>query len=281
MRTLIISALFLAGCASAPEPAPADPATVVAAERAFAARAAEAGWIPAFREFTAPDGQLGNLAGYTDAPQQIAESPDDGNRNLAWWPAFAGIARSGDMGFTTGPVSFDAAHTPRGQYFTVWRRQGDGSWKWIYDGGVGPIANPALIEQDAANVPSLPVAASGVGSAQAVAAVSSLEGEVRDAGSLRTHLAAEARVVRTRNMFATGSDVAQAAAVPAESVRYEVLRTEASEAGDLVMVLGQAHWSAGGAELSGPYARMWQYQSGVWRIVYDQIILPRPAPPPA
>ncbi|GAM98810.1 hypothetical protein U91I_02446 [alpha proteobacterium U9-1i] len=282
MRSLILSALLLAACATAPTPPTADSASVIAAERAFAARASEIGWIPAFREFVAPDGQLGNAAGYTNAPQQLAESEDDGNRNLSWWPAFAGIARSGDLGFTTGPVSFDEARTPRGHYFTVWRKQPDGSWKWIYDGGVGPIANPTLIERDAAAVPSLPVAVDGVGSAaQAVAEVSSLENELNGAASVRALLADEARVVRSRQAFASGADIGSVLTTPSDVVRYEVLRTEASEAGDMVVVLGAAHWEASGAEASGFYARMWQHQSAGWRIVFDQMIIPRPAPPPA
>jgi ketosteroid isomerase-like protein len=207
------------------------------------------------------------------------------NRNLFWWPAFAGIARSGDLGFTTGPVSFDEARTPRGHYFTVWRKQPDGAWKWIYDGGVGPISNPTLIAPDAAFVPSLAVAPAGVGSAaQAIAEISSWEGELTGAASVRERLALEARVVRSREALASGADAAAALAVPAEQVRYEVLRTEASAAGDIVMVLGQAHWTADGEERSGPYARVWQHQANGWRIVYDQVIVPRPAsagaPPP-
>lgn len=254
---------------------------MIAAERAFAARAGEIAWIPAFREFVAPDGQLGNPTGYANAPQQLAESQDDGNRSLFWWPAFAGVARSGDLGFTTGPVSFDEARTPRGHYFTVWRKQPDGSWKWIYDGGVGPIVNPTLIEPNAAAVPSLAVAANGAGSAaQAIAEISSWEGELTGAASVRERMAADARVVRSRMALASGAEASAALATPAEQVRYEVLRTEASAAGDLVMVLGMAHWSADGAEHSGPYARMWQNQPNGWRVVYDQMILPRPAPPP-
>ena len=280
MRNIILCAFVLAACATAPEPH-ADPGSVIAAERAFAARAGEIAWIPAFREFVAPDGQLGNPTGFADAPQQLAESQDDGNRNLFWWPAFAGVARSGDLGFTTGPVSFDEARTPRGHYFTVWRKQPDGSWKWIYDGGVGPIANPTLIAPDSSNVPSLAVAADGVGSAaQAVAEISSWEGELTGAASLRERLAPDARVVRSRSALASGADASAALAGPAEQVRYEVLRTEASAAGDLVMVLGIAHWTADGAERSGPYARMWQHQANGWRVVYDQVIVPRPAPPP-
>ena len=47
----------------------------------------------------------------------------------------AGIARSGDLGFTSGPVEVGGKR--QGFYFTVWKKQADGAWKWVYDGGAG------------------------------------------------------------------------------------------------------------------------------------------------
>ncbi len=282
MRSIIL-AVAVAACASHAPREAVTAAPVIAAERAFAARAGEVGWVTAFREYVAPDGQLAQPGRYANAPRQLAESEDDGNRSLFWWPAFAGIARSGDLGFTTGPVSFDEERTPRGHYFTVWRRQPDGSWKWIYDGGVGPISNPNLIAPDAADVPSLPAAAEGVGVAvgglgpadQALMEISAWESLLHTAVDLRERLAEEVRIVRSQQAFASGPD-ALAAALPADHVDYDVAHTEASAAGDLVMVLGQARWNIRGAEARGLYARIWQFQEDGWRMVYDQLILPPP-----
>ena len=131
MRPFLFFAVLLASACATPREAAVTPDAIIAAERAFAARAGEINWVPAFREYVAPDGQTIGEHGYESAPQSLAETPDDGNHNLFWWPAFAGIARSGDIGFTTGPASFDEARTPRIYYFTIWRRQADGSWKWI------------------------------------------------------------------------------------------------------------------------------------------------------
>lgn len=277
----LIFALALAGCASASpvasEPAvpPVTTAPVIAAERAFAGRAGVVGWIPAFREFVEPGGQLAGPEGYSDAPASLAETPDDGNRALFWWPAFAGISNGGDFGFTTGPVSFDEARTARGHYFTVWRRQADGSWKWLYDGGVGPIAEPNLIAPNAADVPSAPVVSGGVGQAEAVAQVRALEAAGVSAGQL----APDARVMRARETAGVGALAAVRLAQPA-GARHEVLRVEASQSGDMVAVLGTAHWTReDGAAVSGPYARMWHLRPEGWRVVYDQLIAPRPPAP--
>lgn len=270
MRALVL-ALSLAACTSATAPsAPVNADVVVAAERAFAARASEAGWVPAFRAFAAPDGEIAQQSGYANAPQTLAETPDDGNRNLFWWPAFAGIAQSGDLGFTTGVVSSDEARTPRGHYFTVWRRQPDGGWRWIYDGGVGPIERPNQIAPDAAVVPSLEAGVAVPGGAPAaVAEVRALE--ARDDPAF----AADARVYRTRAPPASG------VAADPEGIVRALYRIEASEAGDLVMVLGSARWPAESGDAEGLYARVWQHRGDGWVIVYDQLILPRPAPPPS
>lgn len=273
MRAFLFAALALAACAStARHETPLTVDAVIGAERAFAARAGEVGWVPAFREFTAPDGQIAQPTGYASAPQQLATTADDGNRNLFWWPAFAAISRSGDFGFTTGAVSFDEARTPRGHYFTVWRRQADGSWKWIYDGGVGPIAEPALIEPNAAVVPSAATSTAGEQSAEAaIAAVTMHEG----AGDITGRLAPDARVFRTRQAMAVG-----VAAADPPGVTRRISRIEASAGGDMVMVLGEASWTADGQPVNTLYARMWQHRAEGWRVIYDQLVLPRPAPPP-
>lgn len=267
MRSFVF-AVFLLGCASAQSASPVTADTVIAAERAFAARAGVVGWAPAFREYAAADADIATPDGYTNAQTSLAETPDDGNRNLFWWPAFGGIARSGDFGFTTGDVSFDEARTPRGHYFTVWRRQPDGSWKWIYDGGVGPIAG-GLIASDEPRPPTIEIATGGMPAAEASAAVLALE----RAGQ-RT-FAIDAQSFRTRAERTLGGP----GPTPAE-IAYEISRTEVSVAGDMVVVLGLAHWPRNGGSAQGLFARVWQLRADGWRVVYDQLVLPRPSPPP-
>lgn len=279
MRSLVL-ALALAACATGASPESVTAAPVVAAERAFAARAGEVGWVTAFREFTAPDGQIVQ-ADIVSAPESLAETPDDGVRTLFWQPAYAGIARSGDLGFTTGPVSFDEARTPRGQYFTVWRRQVDGSWKWIYDGGPGPVAEPGPIVGDDAEVSSLPVASRGAGSADAaLARVSALEARLTSASAIVPYLAADAHVYRTGRLRAYGGAASAAnATFPAADVIYRLTRTETSSAGDLVFTLGHATWSRDRQQRQGFFARIWQHRPEGWRIVYDQLVGRLPPPP--
>jgi ketosteroid isomerase-like protein len=274
-------AILVAACAtSAPGTRVASSAApVIAAERAFARHSIEIGTNSAFRNFTAPNGQVPRASGIVDAPAEYANATDPGPGNLFWWPAYAGISRSGDLGFTTGPFSGDAARTPVGQYFTVWRRQPDGSWKWLFDGGPS-VADPIPGAPDATDIPTLPIAGRGVGSAEAaIAQVSAIERKHAAAASLTALLAPDATVHRAGRPRAVGGPAAVAAMTqPSAGTSFRATRTEASSAGDLVFTLGNANWRAGARDIAGHYVRIWQYRPEGWRIVHDQIMPPQEPP---
>ena len=68
---------------------------------------------------------------------------------LIWEPIFADVSNAGDMGYTTGPWEYkktksDAIPVAYGQFLSVWKRQSDGPWKVVLDGGVD---NPAPIRR--------------------------------------------------------------------------------------------------------------------------------------
>ena len=66
------------------------------------------------------------------------DSPDN---HLTWAPVGAGIAASGDLGYTYGTYEFsakDKAGKPvvsHGKYATIWKKQKDGGWKVALDMG--------------------------------------------------------------------------------------------------------------------------------------------------
>lgn len=272
MRRLLLLIILLTGCATASVPeVTIEP--VVATERAFAARAGEVGWVSAFREFWAAESQMAQQ-GLVPAAQVLAGVGEQGSdTSLFWWPAYAGIARSGDLAFTTGPFSVDASRAPVGQYFTVWRKQADGNWRWVYDGGPGPLSDFAAVAPDAANVESLAIASSGRGSAEVASTeVTELESAIRSPESLAAYLAPGAHVYRRGQARATSAAAAGAILnIPSPDISYRLLRTEASAAGDLVIALGNASWRVGETERTVAFLRVWQWRGGRWLIVYDQL----------
>ena len=275
-RTLAVSLLLASAAMAAPPPA-ADPAQVVAAERAFAARAAEIGIAPSFLEFMTdqaiifrPEPMLARAV-YGAAPP--AKTPKEGGTRLNWWPNFAGVARSGDLGFTTGPATVNGK-PPGLFYFTVWSKQADGSWKWLYDGGVdadgstapGETATPILLPPGDARPISAALAMDQVRAAE-IALAAKAKADV--AGAYRAALAPDARMQGSKLAPATTpAAVDKELATRARTIAFGPIGGSASRAGDLAWTFGDARWAEG----RGHYVRIWQRRAGQWRIVFDQII---------
>lgn len=282
MRTLLIS---LALCASGAHAQTVTPAPVIAAERAFAADAAQRGWVAAFRSYAAADATTLS-PDPVNAQESLAAIEGDGSTALDWRPAFAGVALSGDFGFTTGPFQIRGRDGIVGHYFTVWKLQADGQWKWIFDAGTDVRDLGPAVAVDA-DIPTLAVTTARPTSAQeAIDEVRALERHTAIArpeprSQLVRRLADNVRLNRAGHPAAVG---AQAAAALAQATALdaveEPIRIDASSAGDMVFVLGRTSWQEGETRKEGYLARIWQRQGrDDWRIVFDEIV-PRREPPP-
>ena len=79
--------------------------------------------------------------------RELAEDWSSPDYKLTWTPTSAQLFDSGNMGFTTGDWQLHAKDAKgnklalKGQYLTVWKKQKDGSWKVLWDGGSasGPL----------------------------------------------------------------------------------------------------------------------------------------------
>jgi ketosteroid isomerase-like protein len=61
-----------------------------------------------------------------------------GTKGITWKPFKADASSSGDLGYTLGNWTFVSPDsTFYGNYYTIWKRQPDGGWKWVADGGNG------------------------------------------------------------------------------------------------------------------------------------------------
>ncbi len=79
------------------------------------------------------------VRGLDGVRQQFAALPP--GTTLVWKPFQADIAASGDLGYTLGTYELRStgkdgkAMVRYGKYCSVWKKQGDGSWKWVVDIG--------------------------------------------------------------------------------------------------------------------------------------------------
>jgi len=120
-----------------------DWTSLVEAERAFAATSLAKGTRAAFLEFLAEDSILFR-PGPVPGKKWIEEHPAP-TTLLTWEPAFADVAQSGDLGYTTGPWEIRPSSpqdkpTAYGHFVSVWKRQTDGAWKVVVDLGISHAA---------------------------------------------------------------------------------------------------------------------------------------------
>lgn len=111
-------------------------------ELAFAKMASDSGIAKAFKAYAAPDAVMkrgkGLVMGYDSIIDFIDNSFHPGEK-LSWTPDFVDVAASGDLAYTYGkyvfsfPDSSGIIQKQEGYFHTVWKRQPDGNWKFVWD----------------------------------------------------------------------------------------------------------------------------------------------------
>ena len=274
----VSAVLALGACAHAGAPAQVSADPVIAAERAFAARGQQVSVKQAFSEYAAPDGVMVTPEGPKNARAYVATWPDRDDKGfIKWWPIYAGIAASGDLGFTTGPATYADGARGYTYFFTVWKKQPDGSWKWMIDMGArAPNASPFGPDTPVEVSPHSPVAR--LDPAAAWAGLQAVEAELGrasgedHAAAYRTRLAPEGRINGFEGHPAVGRD-AVAAALAKRPARIAMTSAGGgvSDAGDLGWTYGRARWTEGAAEKSGGYMRVWRRRPEGWVVLADLI----------
>jgi hypothetical protein len=290
----VISTSLLAACTSAPVAYPDRTLDgLFDAERAFARASTERGIRASFLEYFAADG-----VDFRPGPGPMREralarpAPADPLALLLDWSPQAGaVARSGDLGFTTGPYSLrnqrDASVPTRyGYFFSVWKRE-NGVWRVAVDAGVSTPAAPE---------PETPSAAAGVKPAPAWSiapamrsdrgkeALLALERESRSldpdpagAPSYFELLADSVRVLREDSYALIGADAARnTLGATGRRVFWTPAGAGVSASDDFGYTYGRyARFVGSSEEATGYYIHVWQRDSaGAWRISAEVLLPP-------
>jgi ketosteroid isomerase-like protein len=137
---LALAVFALAGCATTAS-SPADlelrAAEVRASEQAFAQTMAERNFL-AFGAFIAEDAVFVNsgrpLRGKPAILAHWKRFFDAPSAPFSWKPEVAEVTRSGDLGYTTGPVTA-AGGALTAHFHSTWRRDASGRWQIVFDNG--------------------------------------------------------------------------------------------------------------------------------------------------
>ncbi|HVF66627.1 MAG TPA: DUF4440 domain-containing protein [Pyrinomonadaceae bacterium] len=266
---------------------PARLAPVVEAEHAFAQYSIDHGMKDAFVNYAAPDGVLFRRGPVNAIELWKGRNPAP-TALLTWWPSYADVSAAGDVGWTTGPYEIrekptDEKPAGAGHFFTVWRRQPDGTFRFVLDLG---IEHPA---------PSAPETAltypAWLRNGKTTAAASDVEAARRSLADAERSLAEESaskgmttallaradetlRLYRQNTFPVVGRDaVRKTLMTMTEFVKWEALKTDVAASGDLGYAYGTYRVTPKGSERpseQGNYARVWRRQGkGAWRVVFN------------
>ena len=288
---LIASALFVAGPVRAHEPDAEEIAlgSLVDAELAFAHMASERGVRAAFLANFADDG-IALEPQPVRVQQAFRARPAPAHPHavrLDWKPAQAGVARSHDFGYTTGPYTLSRATQParvqHGVFFSVWQRDRAGRWKVIVDAGIrspsavdfavlGPSPRPAFTgrsQSRRARDDLLAREASGFGAK---------EGSLTPNAYARL-LADDARLHRNGSPpLASRAAIAHAVAHATRRVTWTPIDARIAKSADMAVTWGRYRETDRAANVhEGYYAHLWlRDRAGDWRLAYD-VALPASA----
>lgn len=117
-------------------------AEIMKVEKAFNDMAQKEGLVKAFEFYAAPEGVIRRSKKIVKGKVAIAEwykNDVKPNETLTWTPTFIDVSKSGDMAYTYGdfiftyPDSLGNKKSNTGIFHTVWKRQEDGKWKFVWD----------------------------------------------------------------------------------------------------------------------------------------------------
>jgi len=260
--------------------------SLVETERAFSRHSVENGMRDAFLTYLAEESIV-----FEPRPvngREVHAGREESPGTLVWWPVWAEISSSGDMGYTTGPWEFrrvvegDTA-VGYGHYVSVWRKQPDGTWRVAIDAG-NAYGKPEIVQRE----PAVPdyhrpvldpldeetVQASRAALLQAERDLSALCGAGDAAAAFSGQAAEDVRLYRMGAYPTMGKKSLRRELSAIEGrLSWEPIDAAVSAAADLGYTYGISRIEPpgdGGTAAEFSYLRIWKrHPDGPWKVVLD------------
>jgi ketosteroid isomerase-like protein len=192
---------------------------------------------------------------------------------LNWHPQFAEISGSGNLGYTTGPWTFQQKTTTdsiiaRGQYATVWQLDNMGNWKFIVDLGVNGLPSTDMkevLEINAPRISSSPIDLKSMVMAEE-AFISQFN---KDKFSAYNHYLSEHAILNRNGYLPTTNANDQKNSItdtPGE-LMFKPDHSGISTSGDLGFVYG----SSSIKDKTENYLRVWRKEKKGWKIAMEVV----------
>nr|WP_294937262.1 nuclear transport factor 2 family protein [uncultured Flavobacterium sp.] len=128
---------------SVSEPKTDNKTAIAQAEKDFEKMVAEKGIAEGFYHFAAENAVIkrerDTLIIGKENIRNYYSNPRYKNASVTWTPDFIEVSEKGDMAYTYGKYIWSTkdtsgnTKTSKGVFHTVWKKQSDGSWKYVWD----------------------------------------------------------------------------------------------------------------------------------------------------
>ena len=112
------------------------------ADRDFSAMSVKEGMFKAFLFYIDEEGVILRDNSYPSKGKEDLRKRFEGRSDtsfvLSWDPLYEKISESGELGYTYGlhsTLEKSTGKISKGTYITIWKKQSDGSWKFVLDTG--------------------------------------------------------------------------------------------------------------------------------------------------
>ena len=202
---------------------------------------------------------------------------------ITWYASFADMSAAGDLGYAVGP--FENRSTTQGdstfvvgQFATVWKRQKDGSLKFIMDFGSNrlppsfhltkePPFQPAKMSKHIVSKVNVEKELNAVLETEKKFATLCLaEG---DLNAYQAFASPDIRFFYQREFYVHGLEAVKATISNRTGKHsWSIIKSAVSGSGDMAHIYGTNQYKEGDSTYSGYYMRIWKKQTnGSWMIV--------------
>ncbi len=146
MKLFVLLFLLFFSCTTEPDKESIEKwkQEIIETEKSFALMAEKEGISKAFLGYAAEDAVLMRNNKLVIGKQNLSslfenQTSKPKDEKLSWKPDFVDVSASGDLAYTYGQYSYSytdstgATVESTGVFHTVWKRQADGSWRFVWD----------------------------------------------------------------------------------------------------------------------------------------------------
>ena len=281
--TIIVFVLLLINTSINSQPMFNASSDLIQTEIDFATYAKENGTRDSFLKFIDDDGIL--FRPHPVNGKEFLSAQEKRPGFLLWYPSFSVVSKAGDLGFNTGPWEYkktaEDTSIAFGNFVTVWKKQKDGSWKFLMDLGNSnekpsqniPTLNPADYKTAKTETDFKYIQEAKDELFKAEIMFSDLSSSQNLKSAYEKYSSNESIYIRDGNFPLKGNEILWFLESQIENQTWETFGGLVSSSNDLGYTYGKiTSWKDAEKKKSSHnlyYMRCWYYDNGNWKILID------------